>query len=159
VSRWKRKVAWAAVAAGLAVLAVFSSAWAHAELLDAVPAAGSTVDVPPSEIRLTFSETLVEGSRVALHGEQFRAVANVTTIIAGSQMRGLLSTTLEPGTYTVEWTAVSLDTHMVSGSYPFTVGPRAPAIPNSTAIIAAALTIITGGLAVLIWYLNRRSRL
>jgi methionine-rich copper-binding protein CopC len=153
------KGAWAVAAAGTAVLLLFGNAWAHAALVDAVPAAGSTVDVPPSEVRLTFSETLVDGSQVALHGEQFRAVTNVTTIIAGSQMRGLLSTTLEPGTYTVEWTAVSLDTHTVSGSYPFTVGPRAAAVPNRTAIIAAVMSILAGGLAVLIWYLNRRSRL
>jgi len=155
----KRKAAWAAFATALAVLALSGSAWAHAELVDAVPAAGSTVDGPPSEIRLTFSETLVEGSHIALYGEQFRAVANVTTIIAGSQMRGLVSTTLEPGAYTVEWTAISLDGHTVSGSYPFTMRPRAPAIPNSTAIIAAVVSVLTGGLAVLIWYLNRRSRL
>jgi methionine-rich copper-binding protein CopC len=156
---WKGQGAWAAFAAGLAVLALSGSAWAHAALVNAEPAAGSTVDRPPSEIRLTFSETLVGGSQIALFGEQFRAVANVTTIIAGSQMRGLISTGLEPGTYTVQWTAISIDTHTVSGSYPFTVGPRAQAIPNSTAIIAAAVSIITGGLAVLIWYLNRRSRL
>ena len=155
----KGQGAWAAFAAGLAVLALSGSAWAHAALVNAQPAAGSTIDGPPSEIRLTFSETLVEGSHIALFGEQFRAVANVTTIIAGSQMRGLVSTALEPGTYTVEWTAISMDAHTVSGSYPFTVGPRAPAIANSTAIIAALVSIIAGGLAVLIWYLNRRSRL
>jgi len=156
---WRRKGVWSAIAAGIAILLLFGNAWAHAELVEAVPPAGSTVDVPPAEVRLTFSETLVEGSQVALHGEQFRAVSNVTTIVAGSQMRGLLSTTLEPGTYTVEWTAISLDTHTVSGSYPFTVGPRAPAVPNSTSIIAAAVAIITAGLAVLIWFLNRRPRL
>ena len=93
-----------------------------------MPAAGSTVDGSPSEIRLTFSEPLVEGSQIVLHGEQFRAVGAVTTIVAGSKMRGLVSTTLELGTYTVEWTAISLDTHTVSGSYPFTVSASAPAV-------------------------------
>jgi hypothetical protein len=85
-------------------------------------------------------------------------VGDVTTIVAGSHLRGLIPTTLEPGTYTVEWTAISLDTHSVSGSYPFTVAPRVPAAPNSTAIIAGFVSILAGGLAVLIWYLNRRSR-
>ncbi len=156
---WRHQGAWAVCSAGLAVLALFGSAWAHAELVEAAPAAGSTVDGPPSEIRLKFSEPLVEGSHITLYGEQFSAVADVTTIIAGSQLRGLISTPLEPGTYTVEWTAASLDSHTVSGSYPFTVGPRAPAILPSTAIIAAAGSIITGGLAMLIWYFVRRSRL
>jgi copper resistance protein C len=149
----------AAVAAGLAAVAVAGNVWAHAELVEAMPAAGSTVVVSPSEIRLTFNETLVEGSQISLHGEQFRAVGEVTAIVAGSQMRGLLSTTLEPGTYTVEWSAISLDAHTVAGSYPFTVGAGAPAARNWTPTIAAAVSILAGGLAVLIWHLNRRSRL
>jgi methionine-rich copper-binding protein CopC len=155
----KHRGTCAVVAAGLAALALVGSAWAHAELVEAVPAAGSTVDGSPSEIRLTFSEPLVEGSQIVLHAEQFQAVGEVTTVVAGSKMRGLVSTTLELGTYTVEWTAISLDTHMVSGSYPFTVGPGATAARNWTPTIAAAVSILTGGLAVLIWYLNRRSRL
>jgi methionine-rich copper-binding protein CopC len=157
VRGWGRRSASALVAATLAVAAVAGSAFAHAELLDAVPAAGSTV-TSPSEIQLTFSESLFEGSQIAVYGEQFRPVANVTTIVAGSQLRGLLSTALEPGAYTVQWTAISMDSHIVSGSYPFTVVPRPAAVPNSTAIIAAAVSIVTSALAVLIWALNRRSR-
>ncbi|MEP7359264.1 MAG: copper resistance CopC family protein, partial [Anaerolineales bacterium] len=136
--RWLAQPWLPLAAAALAALVAFGSAGAHAELLDSVPSAGSTIAVPPSEVRLTFSETLAEGSRLAVHGEQFRAVTDVTTIIAGSQMRGLLSATLEPGTYTVEWSAVSADKHLVSGSYPFTVAPPAPPAKNWTATIAAA---------------------
>ena len=156
-----RQALLAAVAAWTAGLLLAATVLAHAELVDAVPAAGSTVTPPPAEIRLTFNETLLGGSQIVLYGERFQAVANVTTIVAGSQMRGLLAATLAPASYTVQWTAVSVDGHAVSGSYPFTVAAAAAsAAPhNWTPLVAAFASIISGGMAVLIWILNRRSRL
>jgi methionine-rich copper-binding protein CopC len=149
----------AGAAAVIAALALAQVVWAHADLVDAVPPAGSTVAGSPSEIRLTFSETLLQGSQVALYGENFQPAADVTSIVAGTQMRGLLSERLGPGTYTVEWSAATADLHIVSGSYPCSVGPTETAGRNWAPIVAAAVSILTAGLAVLIWYLNRRSRL
>jgi methionine-rich copper-binding protein CopC len=157
-----RRIGWAVLAA-LAVWAARGPAWAeaHAMLVSAYPAPGASLTATPVEIRLTFSERIGAGSSVLLFGPQFRAIAGVTSgpdPAAPEQLRAF-PPQLPPDTYTVEWRAVSVDGHDVSGSYAFAI--TAPAAASS----ASPLWWVAGGLALIViiaggagWTLARRRR-
>ena len=114
------------LAAGFAFALAATSAFAHAQLEQAVPAVGGTV-APPSEIRLKFSEGVEPHfSAIALSAEGGGAVplgvpsldpADPSVLIAK------IGKALAPGLYTVTWHAVSVDTHKTQGSFSFTVKP------------------------------------
>jgi methionine-rich copper-binding protein CopC len=122
----------------------------HAELVSSYPAPGAVVAGTPPEIRLTFNERIGLGSTLQIFGKAFRAVPGVTAGVdpAAPQLLRAIPPPLAPDTYTVEWTAASLDGHTVSGSFAFAVTPAAAAGPSSgpgwlvaiiAAIVAAAL--------------------
>ena len=149
----------------MACLALLSAQWlpaaeAHAELVSAYPAPGASLDATPLEIRLTFSERIGPGSSVHLFGPQFRAVAGVQSgpdPAAPEQLRAIPPQLL-PDTYTVEWNAVSVDGHQVSGSYAFAVKapPAAPQYPPLSWLVAAVPLVLL--LADAAWALGRRRR-
>ena len=95
---------------------------AHAFLDHAEPRVGSTVQSAPHEVVLTFTQEL----EPAFSGAEVRD-ANGTRVdqgkarISGSTMHlGLKA--LGPGTYKVNWHALSVDTHKTDGSFSFQVG-------------------------------------
>lgn len=105
----------------LAPFAVSGTAYAHARLDTASPAVGSTVGSSPSQVTLHFTE----GLEPKFSGAQIHAGsgARVDTgsSVSGSTMRiGIKK--LGPGTYTVQWHALSVDTHTTQGSFSFHVG-------------------------------------
>ncbi len=115
-----------AIAAALCWLLTNGNAFTHAMLEHAVPAVGSTVAVPPKEIRLKFSEA-VEAAfcRVTVTGSE-GAVATGRPHTDGKDKSLLivdLQGSLKPGVYRVQWKAVSVDTHRTEGSFSFTVRP------------------------------------
>ncbi len=101
-------------------------AFAHALLQKAVPGVGSTIHAPPASVTLRFSEgveptfsTIVVSDAAGTH---FEAAAPQTA----SGDPKILSVALKPlaaGTYTVEWHAISVDTHKTEGKFTFTVAP------------------------------------
>jgi methionine-rich copper-binding protein CopC len=102
-----------------------ASALAHAQFRSATPAAGSRAQTAPAEVVVNFSESL-EGAFSTL---VVRDAAGKRVDKADSHVEGDNKTTmrvslppLEPGTYTVDWRAVSTDTHPVNGSFTFRVG-------------------------------------
>jgi methionine-rich copper-binding protein CopC len=108
------------VALGALMLGAATAAEAHAQLDHAVPAVGSTV-ASPGQVTLYFTESLepkfsggevrnASGARVD-HGAS----------VSGKVMR-LSIGSLPPGTYSVNWHVLSVDTHKTSGSFSFTVG-------------------------------------
>jgi methionine-rich copper-binding protein CopC len=103
-----------------------TAAFAHAQLEKAVPAVGGTVS-SPSEIRLEFSErveprftgvtlTSASGATQPL-GKSATAPGDEKILITK------IGKALAPGVYTVNWHAVSVDTHHTQGSFNFTVAP------------------------------------
>lgn len=97
---------------------------AHAEFVAAIPAPGQIVVESPSQIEITFSESLGEGSTFIMFDTNFTQIPIPVTRPAGEQAR-LISAEVPPltnGTYTVQWLAISTDGHPISGSYEFTVG-------------------------------------
>jgi methionine-rich copper-binding protein CopC len=156
MSRWLV----AAVAALTMAIVGAASVLAHADLIASEPAAGSTVAGSPSTIRLTFSQPLQNTSKIELFAGQFQPVTGLTTVVAGSEMRAVLGQPLAPATYTVQWTAVSDDGHSSEGSYQFAVAQAAQTAVSRIAPLAAAIAaILSGGVAIFVWILNRRQRL
>lgn len=106
---------------------VASQAQAHAHLKSAAPAAEGSVSVSPKALRATFSETLASGfSRLELNTDKGTPVAIGKTTLDPKNRHVLIAaitTPLKPGGYTVNWTAVSTDTHRMTGHYGFRVQP------------------------------------
>jgi copper transport protein len=114
---------------GLTVAALVTCAApasAHAALEHSSPAAGSVVSHSPRELTLSFGEGVIASSQaVRLYDDRLNPVS--IGVIRHLQGRGNLiaadvPTTLRPGTYTVTWRVTSADTHVVSGSFTFSVG-------------------------------------
>ena len=88
-----------------------------------LPPVGGTV-APPSEIRITFSEGVEpKFSGVALIGPGGAVPVGKASVAPGDNkvMVVKLGKKLAPGTYTVKWHAVSVDTHHTQGDFDFTV--------------------------------------
>lgn len=97
-------------------------ALAHAHLERAEPAIGSTVPSAPSEVSLSFTQSLEPAfSSMQVTDGNGARVDQGKAQVSGSTMRVGLKA-LSPGTYRVQWRALSVDTHTTQGSFSFHVG-------------------------------------
>jgi methionine-rich copper-binding protein CopC len=96
-------------------------------LIDSRPAPGAQLAEPPAEIRLTFSEPPGAQSQILLMAEGFQPVEGITAQVDPVQSEQVFASLppLEPGNYTVQWSAVSEDGHEISGSYSFSIAATA----------------------------------
>ena len=105
---------------------VVQPALAHPKLTATVPAADAQAQ-PPQEIRLSFSEALVaKFSGLDLKDQEGKRIETGPAAPDPKDRKQLIvpvKAVLAPGRYTVEWHAVSEDTHRVKGSYSFEVKP------------------------------------
>jgi copper resistance protein C len=109
----------------LASLAGFSPAFAHAFLVKADPAVGSTVAAAPHQMLMTYTEGLdVPFCSVTVKSATGTVVNGKPHSVAGhsNEMSVPLHITA-PGTYSVTWHAVAVDTHRTQGNFKFTVAP------------------------------------
>lgn len=118
----------ALAAATVLTLLVALPVIAHADLASATPADGATLDAPPAEITLTFTEGL-SASKAS-----FKVVdaSGATVLTARPAKDGAASMTadgsaLAPGAYTIKWTAAAQDGHTTRGQLRFTVAAPTPA--------------------------------
>lgn len=102
------------------------AALAHPRLVETAPSADTQAQ-SPREIRLTFSEALVgRFSGLGLKDQDGKQVETGPAAASPQDKKQLivpLKSLLAPGRYTVEWHAVSEDTHRIKGSYSFEVTP------------------------------------
>lgn len=108
-------------AAGL----LLGTASAHAFLDHASPSVGSEVPKPPPAVRLWFSQELEPAfSTITVTDAAGRRVDNGDAAIDPKDPSALSVTlrNLPPGTYSVRWRVVSVDTHPTEGSFTFTIG-------------------------------------
>jgi copper transport protein len=112
----------------LTLVARASPAFGHAELVGSEPSDGSVREGPPSRVQLFFSEP-VEDEFFALevYAPDRSRVDRGDARISLTDVRILEAELREigSGTYTVVWRALSLDSHVVRGSFAFTVGAGA----------------------------------
>ena len=102
-----------------------TAAFAHADLKSAEPAAGSAATT--TQIRITFSEAVIaKFSGVELKDQAGKLIATGNAVVDPANKSVLvvpISEQLPAGNYTVEWHAVSEDSHRVKGAYSFSVRP------------------------------------
>lgn len=158
---------------GLALIFLWAFAlpglvFAHAELVAARPEPGAQLADAPAEVRLTFSEPIAAQSSIVVLGEGFEPVPGLVPQLDANQPAEVYTPLppLEPGSYTVQWSAVSQDGHEISGSYAFTVGEADSVVPVTVqSLIGDNITRWLLGLAavapvipfIIAWY-RRRAR-
>ncbi|MDN5850919.1 MAG: copper resistance protein CopC, partial [Nitrococcus sp.] len=125
-----------ALAFVLAALAP-TSVWAHAVLLETIPADGAALEAAPTQLRLTFNEPvrpiflrLIDSNgRQRLAADAVRAQNATTTATVPA---------LAQGAYIVSWRAVSIDGHPIGGAFTFRIGAaQAAATPDMAAATEA----------------------
>lgn len=111
------------IAFGMAgVLALIPSAvFAHAELAASTPTDGSTVSGTPPIIELTFTEALTAKSSLELVGPAGSIASGSPPAPSEPTTMTIDPPTLEPGEYSVRWTAATDDGHIERGAITFTV--------------------------------------
>ena len=118
-----KRICWTFGAAALVLSPLLGSgmAYAHAHLSRAEPRAGSTVTPAPQEVSLWFTEGLESTfSSVEVRDSGGARVDEGEAQISGNTMHiGLKA--LQPGTYKVQWRALSVDTHKTDGTFTFKV--------------------------------------
>ncbi len=119
-----RKTAQATLAMLIAGVISGGAARAHPALETTNPGQGVTVS-SPKEIRLTFTEDLIaKFSGLTLKDQSGRLIETASPAVDPNHKRQLIvpiSKPLQPGAYDVDWHAVSVDTHRVSGHFSFKV--------------------------------------
>lgn len=118
-----RQLLAALVGAAMVILLMTGVGWAHAFLESSTPAEGSTLQTPPTELRLSFTEPIeVAFSRVTVTGPSGQNVAQpITQTGIARSITVPLSGNLMPGEYTVDWQVLSIDTHTTNGRFQFTI--------------------------------------
>jgi methionine-rich copper-binding protein CopC len=103
-----------------------NAVFAHPELQSAEPAAGSASATPPKQIRITFNEAVIPRfSGVEVKDQAGKLIATGKAAVDPANKNVLvvpIGEELPPGTYKVEWHAVSEDTHREKGAFSFSVG-------------------------------------
>jgi copper transport protein len=139
-----------------------SIASAHANLISAAPKDGQVLNQSPGVISLQFSEQL-EPDLIGLklydwNGRQIQ-IDGPTLAPKDPSTMTVRVPTLGQGTYTVSWSVVSEDSHLVRGAYFFSVGAAGkpgihpPLVGNSSTsgveIVLISLRYLTEGLLLL----------
>jgi copper transport protein len=120
-------------ASSAAYLALSAPALAHAQLRSAEPPAGTVLDGPPEDVRLTFNEPIgplqarwfLPGASEAVDVEA--RASDATLIVTPPD-------TLSEGTHVLSWRVVSADGHPVGGTHVFSIG----AVSEAAEIVADA---------------------
>ncbi|WP_328434318.1 copper resistance CopC/CopD family protein [Streptomyces sp. NBC_00425] len=118
-----------------ALLAGAGPATAHAALTGSDPAQGVVVDKAPTQVTLTFSETVStnDDSLRVLDPKGARVDDGKPSEISGTTYAVQLHSGLPDGTYTVTYQVVSADSHPVAGAYTFSIGS-----PSQTSVSVSA---------------------
>jgi copper transport protein len=123
------------------VLGMAAPAWAHTSLERSVPAAGSVVATPPTEVTLYFDEEVGTSLGAARVFAPSGARADKSRLIGdGRVVHVPLESGLAPGTYVVVWRVTSDDGHPASGRFSFSIGHPSPAADVTAADAAPAAT-------------------
>jgi methionine-rich copper-binding protein CopC len=102
-----------------------SGAFAHAHLVRSTPAEGGAVKTAPSEVTLKFNERLEPAFSSAIIRDAAGKQVDKADAHVDKSDRTVVRVSLpplDPGVYTVEWRAMSSDTHKVNGNFTFRVG-------------------------------------
>ena len=129
------------VAIALSPAGPAAPAWAHGRLVSMSPADGSTVSVPPTQVVLTFDESIQDiGTAVVVTGpDGSRLDDGPPKIVAGSVTQALHPLGLR-GHYAVSCRVVSADGHALTRTLGFDLSTGAVAVATSVPTAATTAT-------------------
>jgi len=116
-----------ALAIALIAVALPVTASAHAVLVKSSPARRAVLALPPARVELTFNERLEPAySTVSVSTHESARVDDGKVMVAAEDPRRLSVglPPLKPGTYSVKFRVLSVDGHLVEGTFPFEVRSR-----------------------------------
>jgi copper resistance protein C len=127
---WPRALS---VAVGVLLwLMAASAAAAHAELVSSVPAKGSTIAPTAAPIVLSFSEAMKSSSHADIIAPSGTKLGTATLDPKdNTKLTYTPPGPLGPGSWTVKWTSVALDGHLLRDEFRFTVTAAATVPPSS----------------------------
>jgi methionine-rich copper-binding protein CopC len=107
-----------------------SVALAHAQLASSVPADQAVLESPPKELALHFTEAVrLTAVTVARDAEAAKQIDSLPT--GAMKDFSLAPPALAAGRYRVSWRALAADSHVMTGSFTFSVSASlAPADPS-----------------------------
>jgi copper transport protein len=115
------------VAAALAALVLPGGAWAHATLIQSTPGIRERLNASPAFVRLRFDQSVKAlPNAIKVYTTKGRLVSLATRTGADKLVITAALSKLPRGAYTVRWTAVSADGHVIGGVFTFGVRMRAP---------------------------------
>jgi copper transport protein len=127
-----RRGALVGILAVLFVLLFASPAAAHADLVNITPANGAQLPRPPTEVKMTFTESVnLVGGGIRLVDAAGATVPTSDPTVDGHTVTWPMPAGLPKGAYIVTWRVVSADGHPVRGASSFGVGTAATAAPGS----------------------------
>ncbi|CAN5389170.1 hypothetical protein BH09ACT10_BH09ACT10_05740 [soil metagenome] len=128
--------AFASIVAAILVSLTLSipAAEAHATLESVSPADKSTLTTEPTEVTLTFNDTMNRPSYVSVTAPDGKLIAEGEGTVVGTKVTQQVRTVGLAGIYRVDFRAVSADGHPVEGSFRYTVTSGTPASSDATSI-------------------------
>ena len=112
---------------GWMLLSSAAPASAHAQLVSANPKAKSTVYVLPAQVKLMFSDDLIDlegGNQIQVTDPKGKRIETGSTLLVGNQLSTTVKKSSLFGRYRVTYRVLSEDGHPVSASYYFTLSKR-----------------------------------
>jgi methionine-rich copper-binding protein CopC len=120
------RVAIRASGLAAALLLAAAGASAHAFLDHADPRVGSTIKMPPAQVRLWFTQELEPAFSTMRVMDGAGKQVDKQDVKVNPGKPDLLTVSvpsLGPGTYKVVWRVLSVDTHVTEGDFTFKVAP------------------------------------
>ncbi len=118
-----RRIIWPVLAFLIVLIGLQSPALAHAVLIKSTPIAGSTVQEPPREVVLTFSENVKPvTSKIKVIGPDGKQADTGKITSNGPDVTIKLKENPAKGTYLVSYRVISADSHPVPGGFTFSYG-------------------------------------
>jgi copper transport protein len=128
-----RRVTLLATLAVLFSLLFASPAAAHAELVNTTPANGEQLTKPPTEIQMTYTESVnLIDDGIRLVDNAGDTVRTPVPTVDAQTVTWPMPADLPEGSYVVTWRVVSADGHPIRGAFSFGVGTAAAALPGSS---------------------------
>ncbi|MGH7887957.1 MAG: copper resistance CopC family protein [Candidatus Binatia bacterium] len=96
--------------------------WAHAYPAVSMPNHGATVKEAPREVRIQFTEAVeIAFSQITVKGPKGEVVSQGKLRQLANDTLAIDVKPLGAGSYSIEWQALSVDTHVTDGTLRFTI--------------------------------------
>ncbi len=110
-----------------------SVTFAHTGLESSNPQNGEVINEELEQITLTFEGKVEQGSTFTLKNANGESITVNNITITENVLSGDLSSPLENGYYTVDWSLIGADGHLIEDSFAFTVdAPIAETVEDQT---------------------------